>query len=177
MFMFTFSVLTISIVGLFFQIVNAITAYFLTIQLALGEQMLKWHSIAFEYSCSTPAVIALTTGAITKADVGRTAELAGMYDWDTEIFMGTYNGISRRMIVTYVSPTKTPTPGGFPVSDIARQLRKVTMRQHYRFSRVSGGATNFTTYDDGTLIVIPIAGLPAGVVNNSVALVSDSTCN
>ncbi len=175
MYMFTFSVLTISIVGLFFQIVSAMTAYFLSQQLALGEQMLKWHSIAFGYSCSSPAIIALTSGTITKADVGRTTELAGMYDWNTEIFSGTYNGLSRRLIVTYATPTERPS--GFSTTDVARQLLKVTAKQHYRFGRVSGGTVGFTTYDAGTPATISIAGLPASVVDNSVVLVSDAACN
>ena len=175
MFMFTFSVITISVVGLFFQIVSAITAYFLSQQLSLGEQMLKWHSIAFEYSCSSPAVIAITSGPITKADVGRTTELAGLYNWNTEIFSGTYNGAARRMIVTYATPTEKPS--GFSSTDVSRQLVKVTGKQHYRFGRVSGGAVTFTTYDGGTPYPIPITGLPAAVVDNSVVLVSDSNCN
>jgi hypothetical protein len=181
MFMFTFSVLAISIVGLFFQIVSAVTAYFLSLQLSLGEQMLKWHSIAFAYSCTT-AGLALPAGSmITKADVDRTSELAGLYNWHTEIFDGTYNGKPNvRMIVTYVTPTEKPS--GFSAADVARQLLRVTSKQHYRFGRANGGAVGFTTYDDNPRNpTIQITGLPTtpspGVVDNSVVLVSDSTCN
>lgn len=171
MFMFAFSVLTISIVGLFFQIVSAVTAYFLSQQLSLGQQMLKWHSIAFEYSCSNPSA----TGAVTKADVGRTDELAGQYNWTSEIFTGTYASASKRLIVTYATPDERPS--GFSTTDVARQLQKVTGKLHYRFGRVSGGNVGFSTFDAGIPYTITIGGLPATVVDNSVVLVSDSTCN
>lgn len=179
MFMFTFSVLTISIVGLFFQIVSAITAYFLSQQLALGEQMLKWHSIAFEYSCTSAGVGLPDLSPISKADVGRSGELVGSYNWNTVIFEnGTYNGVNRRMLVTYVLPTEKPN--GFSVTDLARQIQKVTIKQHYRFGRVSGHTVKFTVFDSGVPTTIDIAGLPSAtpdVVDNSVVLVSDATCN
>ncbi len=183
MFMFTFSVITISIVGLFFQIVSAITAYFMSQQVGLGEQMLKWHSIAFADKCSMTKA---DGEAITDADFDtRAAEVAGQCGvggctWHTEFFTGTYDSAPARMIVTYVRPDDRPS--GFSASDVARQLQKVTIKQRYRFSRASGGATQFTTYDSSTGVPphsIPITGMPftsGKVVDNSVVLVSDATC-
>lgn len=175
--MFTFSVITISIVGLFFQIVTALTAYLLAQQLGLGQQMMKWHSIAFQYSC-TAAGLALTPPPdipITKANVGRTTELAGMYSWNTILFSGTYGGTTRRMIVTYVTPGEKPS--GFSAADVSRQILKITGKQHYTYSRANGGNVNFITYDSGTPYTVAITGLPGAVVDNSVVLVSDATCN
>ncbi|MBY0427795.1 MAG: hypothetical protein K2Q32_01090 [Alphaproteobacteria bacterium] len=175
--MFTFSVLTISIVGLFFQIVSAITAYFLSQQLSLGEQMLKWHAIAYSYSCSNIGA----TGTVDKAIVGaadptRQSELAGLWNWKTEIFNGTYNAKpSVRMVVTYV--LSGDKPSGFSAADVSRQLLKITTKQHYRYGRVVSGAVKFTTYDAGTPYSIDITGLPGAVTDNAVVLVSDATCN
>jgi hypothetical protein len=177
MFMFTFSVITISIVGLFFQIVTALTAYFLSQQLALGEQMLKWHSLAFEYSCTTAGLAEPIGTAITTSDFGaRATELGGSYVWNTVFFNGTYAAAPRRMIVTYVTPAEKPN--GFTVADVARQLSKVTNKQLYHFNRsVAGQTVNFTTYDGGVANTISIGDLPPAVVPNSVVLVTDATCS
>jgi hypothetical protein len=89
------------------------------------------------------------------------------------------------MIVTYVTPTEKPS--GFSSVEVARQIVKMTMKQHYRFSRVSGGTTTFTVYDSSSGALpysIVIAGLPSATLpppqavdDNSVVLVSDATCN
>ncbi len=178
MFMFAFSVITISVVGLFFQIVSAITAYFLSQQLSLGEQILKWHSIAFANSCSISKADGV---AITDDDFGaRGPEVAGQCAvsgcaWRTEFFTGTYqNPPSVRMIITYVLPTDKPS--GFSINDLARQLTKVTMKHNYRFNRASGNAVTFVTYNDGAPSPITISGLPVAVEDGSVVLVSDASC-
>jgi hypothetical protein len=177
MFMFVFSVITISIVGLFFQIVSALTAYFLSQQVGLGEQMLKWHSMAYSYSCGAgSSKSALTNDTIVQSEVPRATEIAGTYPWKSVLFSGTYNGTAvSRMLVTYVLPTERPS--GFSHNDVARQLTRVTMRQFYRFGRVTGGTIGFTSYDAGVPATISIGGLPGAVVDSSVALVSTAVCN
>lgn len=183
MFMFTFSVITISIVGLFFQIVQAMTAYLLAQQLSLGEQMLKWHAAVYSNSCA--ALIAKASGDTVIAselptpystDYATICPSVAACTWHSQFFTGTYNGAaSNRLLVTYVGPTEQPS--GYSAAVVAQQLNKITLKQRYHFNRVSGGSINFTTFDSSNPggNVITITGLPAP--DNSVALVSDARCN
>lgn len=183
MFMFTFSVITISIVGLFFQIVQAMTAYLLAQQLSLGEQMFKWHAAIYGNSCASlvskvsgDTVIASELPAPYSTDYATICPSVGACTWHSQFFTGTYNGAaSTRLLITYIGPTEKPS--GYSAAVVAQQLNKITLKQHYHFNRVSGGSITFTTYDSSNPggNSITITGLPA--VDNSVALVSDARCN
>lgn len=176
MFMFTFSVITISVVGLFFQIVTTLTSYLLSVQMGLGQQLLAWHSMAFAYACTAAGLAEPDGGTVTISEVSRASQLTGSYQWNTTFFTGTYAGATRRMIVTYVTPTEKPL--GFSSYDVARQLTRVTIKQNFSYGRSTAAQTaTFSTYDGNVPSTITIGGLPAAVVTNSVVLVSDATCN
>jgi len=180
--MFVFSVLMISIIGLFFQIVNAQTSFLLNQQVSLGQQMMRWHSLAYAYACGTGTGKSKAVGeTVTKADLDEPekTEVAGSYDWNTVFFSGTYDGVATpRLMVTYVTPNERPS--GFSAADVGWQILKLTARQHYRFTRSNAQATTLTTYY-GEMRIIPITWLPMPlpspqIPDNSVVLVSDASC-
>jgi hypothetical protein len=177
MFMLTFSVLTISIVGLFVQVVGALVAYFLGQQAGVGEQMLKWHALAYQYSCGRADIVGYQ---VARSDFGtaRAAELAGSPQWKSVFFSGNYGASSSVMIATYSLPTDKPA--GISAANVMRQLLKTTKKLQYQFSFASGGATNFTTWESGVPTTIVITGMNTisspnpPVADNSVVLVSQA---
>lgn len=174
MFMFVYSVVTIAVVGLFFQIVNALGMYFAQQQVGLGAQMSRWHTMAYEFACDSTllATVGLTTAsAFSTSTTGITAAIQsvdsnldssgnGIYSglvhsatvngWESIAFTGTYAGsASQRMVMTFVKPTNSY--GGVPGLEVGRQLRRISKSRAFTsavYNSGGVGAVDITVYAD-----------------------------
>jgi hypothetical protein len=134
MFMFVFAVVLIALVSLFFQVIMALGAFLAGGNVAMAQQMMMWHSMAYRYTCTTggtqpgapingttPARISEpdTTNTLVNQRIARilatqneggTATYRG-YRFNSVIFRGrivsstgTQNNV--RLVATYVLPTR-----------------------------------------------------------------------
>jgi hypothetical protein len=192
MFMFVFSVILISLVGLFLQVVQALAMTFSLQQIGVGEQVRIWHNMVYDYACQgglNPAQTitmneadplghaATVRAAVKKMREDEGVNYSNMIDWDSIIFQTSYGGAtSVRTVVTWVDPTRSSTSyGGVSPQEVGRQLRK-TARRNHMFGRVNGGEIHLHVKDRDLEqdIVISVSG--TGIPEGADALVSAADC-
>lgn len=192
MFMFVFSVVLIALVGLFFQVVQALAMTFSLQQVGLGEQVRIWHNMVYDYACQNgldptqtltmndadpTGNAANVRAAVKKLREDEGVNYGNIVNWDSIIFPTSYGGAtSVRSVITWIDPTKPATSyGGVSPQEVGRQLRK-TMRRNHMFGRVNAGEIHLHI-KDGALeqdIVISVSG--TGIPEGSDALVSAADC-
>lgn len=139
MYMLTFTVIAISILGLFFQILTALNANFATQQVAVGEQLLNWHQMAVDFACINRVTRPMTlypdstvSDPTFKHNIpiyarpangvaGTTSAYTG-WSWNTVVAPVTFgtDTTPTRTIVTYVPPGSSFA--GYSSAEITRQL-------------------------------------------------------
>jgi hypothetical protein len=181
MFMLAFSVVLISIIGLFMQVTNALVLHFVGLQIAMGQQFMAWHSMAADYTCSAPLPpLPIDSSDTSVADGIR--DMRGSYTgstWDTVIFDGTYGGSSTPVVLSYIDPARTYS--GYTGAEAARQFRMAFSGGTHVYSPVfSNGpdnAMNILITSEGSSYTIVVSGIPSTVPVNAVGMVSAVTCS
>ncbi len=187
MFMFAFAVLFIAIIGLFLQIVGALSLFLAAQMHGVGGQLLIWQNIAIEYACTPPLDVATgtfstTAGTIAYSDVTNLRPNYQGFDWETVVFDGIYGTHPSRLVLTYINPGSSY--GGYSAAQVAQQFHKQFRSNDYRFSPVrdDGGvrAIDVTVSDDGVSYIVTVSGIPAGggdaVPLNASGIISPVQC-
>jgi hypothetical protein len=197
MFMFVFFVTFVAIVGLFFQVIQALTLAFALQQTGMGQQMLFWHNMVLAYACRTamataPLPLNMSSidpnggGMLRDAVKNFRAATAGvtynqLVDWNSSIFLAQYNGANNvRMVVTYTDPAQSY--GGLSSGEVGRQLTTLYQNE-FTFGQVIGQQLTkwVRNSTDGSLqsFIIDFSTVPVGFapVNNGNAIVSPASCS
>ncbi|HVY13093.1 MAG TPA: hypothetical protein VHB73_05975 [Alphaproteobacteria bacterium] len=186
MFMFVFAVILISIVGLFFQVINALTLYLASHQMGVGQQMFAWQNLAMDYACATaiPPGTAPSFGTVY-ADTETDATIkTGINDirpeytgvkWNTVIFDGKYGTSDSHLVLSYISPSGTMA--GYSVGEIKRQFLLAFKNNDYTFSEVMGGSMSVNVYAaGGAPASVQITGIPSTVADHVNGMVTSVEC-
>lgn len=200
MFMFVFAVILIAIVGLFLQLVLALGVFLAVSQTGVGQQLIVWQTMAYEYACSSPAIIAqpdagstlvpvatdITGMRLSSADSGNKPIYTGI-NWDTVIFRGgfidpdtgTVSATTTRFVMSYADPARRHA--GVSAAEVGRQAKKAASR-HQTLPGVvelNGSdrrlAINMYT-KDGALLTATVSGIPDAVPVGSSALITIADC-
>jgi hypothetical protein len=181
MFMLAFSVVLISIIGLFMQVTNALVLHFVGMQVAMGQQFIAWHSMAADYACSAP----LPALPVDSSDSGIADGIRGMRDsytgatWDTVYFDGSYGGSSTPIVLSYIDPGRTYS--GYTGAEAARQFRTAFAETTHRYSMVfnngADNAMNIIITSQGSSYTILVSGIPGTVPVNALGMISAVTCS
>ncbi len=171
MFMFIFAVVLIAIVGLFLQVMLGLGGLMAQQQMALGQQMLYWHSAAYEYACRNMGV---NNATVTRGNVTNLRPAYSGPTWNSNIFNGNFGGTTVRLVITYL-PSGT-IMSGYPSSVVASQLQRIRSYQRdvYNFSLAQGGAVTITIATTPPTPNVTVTGLPAAVTNGSLVLISNA---
>jgi hypothetical protein len=149
MFMFVFAIILISLVGLFLQIVNALTMFLASQQMGMGQQIILWHNLAKEYACTsgvTPGVpLVLPPDHLTANDPALGTAIHNVRpeykgrNWSTAIFSGTIGGAASTLVLSYIPNNSVFY--GIPSAEVVRQFRASFKNNEYRFSATYSGAS------------------------------------
>jgi hypothetical protein len=182
MFMFVFSVVLMSVVGLFMQVINALVIYFVGLQLAMGQQFIAWHSMATEYACAAAPLPPLPINTSDSSVEDGIRDVRPSYagaTWDTVIFDGTYGGSSTQIVLSYIDPGKTYA--GFSGAEATRQFRTAFSAQTHQYSPIySNGpnnAMNIIIVSQGSSYNIVVSGIPTSVPVNTIGMVAAVNCS
>lgn len=193
MFMFTFAIIAISIIGLFFQVSMALALFFSLQQVGLGQQMISWHAMAYDYACSA-AGLGLPVGTPAASDIklmrptiaGSTTSVYTGVNWPTVIFNGNFvdqagvvSPTATRFVMTYTDPSKTY--GGVPAGEVGRQMKVIALKSNMFPGTITTNngviTTNISVYaNGGGKLTAKVINLPAGVPTGGNALVTIANC-
>lgn len=191
MFLMVFFVMVTAIVGLFLQVILALNAYLAASQVALGQQMVTWHAMAYEYSCSSTTTPPgnlinnqLISGGSTTATENAINSLRNNtykgYMWHSYIYTGDVTAGSitntERLVATYILPTETP--GGYSQGAVGAQMRyyRNNSNNKFWFGRVSSHAATIITHDGGNTLSVTYSNLPSAILDNSIIIISSTGC-
>lgn len=177
MFLFTFTVITLSIIGLFFQLVLALAASFAAQQVSMGQQVWNWQAMAVEDACSTDKGVnadSTVTDANFRANIlAQRATYNTSNWWDTVIAQVNYGTANTRVVITYIPPGTSFQ--GFTSAEISRQIRAAPQNTSQLSSVKSGAVT--VSYKATGATTFTITGLPAEVaVDGTNVIVTTANC-
>ncbi|MBI3419683.1 MAG: hypothetical protein HY053_06090 [Proteobacteria bacterium] len=187
MFLFAFTLVLFAIVGLFFQVVNALALYLASQQLGMGGQLFLWQNLATQYACAQgvpqTGTIGTSDSSVTNGIRSMRAEYQGN-NWNTVIFDGAYGTTAARMVFSYISPATSY--GGLSSAEVIREFRQSFRSNDFRFgpAYVAGcsnqGCMNVIVYNTGTPYSVVASGIPItgpdAVPDGVVGIVNGVSC-
>jgi hypothetical protein len=195
MFMFVFAVVVIALVSLFFQIFLTLSAFLAGTQLGMGQQVLSWQAMAYDYICSlaTPLTPPANVNANRIMEMRlqdptqpfNAATNPSLYNgvrWNSVYFNGNYNGGPTRMLITYVNPAQLY--GGIRGGIVIKQMRQLIGQSQSIGQVTTAGTVTVRVLDTHTtpsaMVTVTVTGLPtsgaAAVPAGSGVLLTIANC-
>jgi hypothetical protein len=179
MFMFVFSMLMIAATGLFFQLVNSLAMAFALQQVGMGQQVMRWHTMAYEYVCATAMPVGDVDGAAVLTQDSNQQNGEPIYPgpaWPSILYDTTHStGSNLHILLTYIDPTASYK--GVSGIEVGRQLRKASTRSMLLGQVTAGHTIRLTVSDTVSGYQSTDIDVPPTVPVGASALLTIANCN